>query len=299
MDAQDRRPRTAQAVVFLLAILIAVPAADAMSGATVGSEPKPPIVDWRSLESGDYQTYIGNLETIGCPAQTIRAIVTADVISAFAGKRAGALAARYRNFQYWKSDPSEMKSESAFAAQRQVIDAKMSGVLQFLLGASTDLPDFNHLWKGEELDYELAFLTEDKRKAVEAILLDSAKVNRQMGDLASGDYLTQDTNALQQILQRYKGEQSALQAVLSPAEYTRVEMTTSWTAKNLRHAMVRFEPTKEEFRIIFDAWQPHDIELARVYAHRQADPGNAQVYAQIKKQLRASRYKQYCDTWWK
>ena len=34
---------------------------------------------WSQLESSDYRTYINNLRNIGCPADTLRAIVTADV----------------------------------------------------------------------------------------------------------------------------------------------------------------------------------------------------------------------------
>ena len=301
MGTQGNFPSRVSLLDFLLAILLAVPAVNARAGTAFNSRPKPPITDWRSLESGDYQTYVQNLQAIGCPPQTIRVIVTADVISAFAGKRAEDLAARYQDFPYWKSDPSEMKAEAAVAAQRQAIDAKMSGVLQFLLGADTDLPDFSQLWKRETLDYELAFLTSAKRQATEAILLDCAKVNRQMGELADGDDLTQDTNALQRILQVYQDEQSALRALLAPDEYEQVEMTTSWTANNLRHAMVHFEPTAEEFRVIFDAWQRNDDHLARIHALRLPDPGHLEdaVYAKIKTQLSAARYQQYRDTWWK
>ena len=42
---------------------------------------------WESLESSDYPTYISNLRAIGCPEQTIRDIITADVKSLYARKR--------------------------------------------------------------------------------------------------------------------------------------------------------------------------------------------------------------------
>jgi hypothetical protein len=78
-------------------------------------------------------------------------------------------------------------------------------------------------------------------------------------------------------------------------------LTTSWTAENLRHALVHFEPTPAEFDIIFDAWKPLDDKLSTIHALRQPDPGNLEqeAYAKIKSQLSASRYQQYCDTWWK
>lgn len=42
---------------------------------------------WSQLESTDYRQYIANLRGIGCPEQTIRDIVTADVASLYERKR--------------------------------------------------------------------------------------------------------------------------------------------------------------------------------------------------------------------
>ena len=43
---------------------------------------------WGQLEAADYPAYIGNLRAIGCPEETIRDIITADVASQYAEKRA-------------------------------------------------------------------------------------------------------------------------------------------------------------------------------------------------------------------
>jgi hypothetical protein len=45
--------------------------------------------DWSRLESSDYKTYISNLRAIGCPEQTIRDIITADVDSLYSRKSNG------------------------------------------------------------------------------------------------------------------------------------------------------------------------------------------------------------------
>lgn len=42
-----------------------------------------PAFRWSQLESSDYRKYIANLRGIGCPEQTIRDIITADVDEAF------------------------------------------------------------------------------------------------------------------------------------------------------------------------------------------------------------------------
>jgi hypothetical protein len=43
--------------------------------------------NWSQVESSDYSTYIANLRSIGCPEQTIRDIITADVDSQYAPRR--------------------------------------------------------------------------------------------------------------------------------------------------------------------------------------------------------------------
>jgi hypothetical protein len=275
--------------------------ADDTIGGTSSNPPKPAIGDWRSVESPDYQTYVKNLQAAGFPPETIQSIVTSDVISAFAGKRAEATAARYQNWRYWQSNPDMTKASAVFAAQRRTIDEEMDGVLQQLLGVDTDLPDVNRQWQQEEWNNELTFLTSDKIKATELIFREYAKVNLQIKELAAGLNLTEDTNELQQILARYQDEQADLKQALSPAEIQQVEMATSWTAENLRQAMVKFDPTEEEFSIVFEAWHPYDENLARIHALRESDPGNLSnaVYAQIKTGLSPDRYQQYCDTWWK
>jgi hypothetical protein len=49
-------------------------------------EPEAQSFDWSRIESPDYRTYIANLRSIGCPEQTIRDIITADLDALYASK---------------------------------------------------------------------------------------------------------------------------------------------------------------------------------------------------------------------
>ena len=285
--------------IFLLTRLPANAADVPADGTFSGAEARPAIVDRLSVESGAYQSYRKNLQLLGFSEQIVQKIVTADVITAFAGKRAAAVAARYQNFKYWKADASETQARASLAAQRSAIDEEMNRVLQQLLGSGVELPDVSREWQTEEWNQELSFLNPVKLEATKAILFEYAKVKNQAKELASGICLTEDTNELQLIVGRYQSEQATLQQILSAEEFKQVQMTTSWTAENLRHALVHFEPTEEEFRIIFEAWQPHDENLIKIYASRQPDPGNAAVHSKIKAQLSSDRYEQYLAAWWK
>jgi len=285
-------------------VLLAVSTGDAQPEQANRNRPAPaaparPILDWKGVESDDYRDYVNNLQAIGCPTQTIRDIVLADVVGAYATKREAALAVRYENFKYWKSDASETAARARLASQRQVIDEEMNGVLKALLGEDINWVNTGDTWKKAELGFELAFLPAEKRQFTIAIVMASARVDVQIKELAAGLCLTDDTNELQHILQSYDEKQLKLQQLLSPEEYKLVEMTTSSTAENLRRAMVNFEPTETEFRLIFETWQSHDEKLARIIAARGTDPGNAAVYAHISEQLTKQRYQRFRDTWWK
>src|SRR5438128_12417542 len=62
------------------------PAAQPTPPATGESaEPVKPTksFDWRMVESEDYKKYIANLRSIGCPEETIRDIIVADVAKLF------------------------------------------------------------------------------------------------------------------------------------------------------------------------------------------------------------------------
>jgi hypothetical protein len=289
----------AVALFFALVIGRAVYAEEAGAPVATPFDFRPAITDERSVTSAEYQTYLQTLQAAGSPEQTIHAIVTADVLAAFAGKRTAALAERYQNFAFWKCEPAQTAARAKLSAQRRVIDEEMNGVLQQLLGPATELPDVNQEWTKNALDFELSFLTPAQREAVKVTLLTYAKSELQIKELGDGDLLDDDTNELQQILDTHQQVQATLQRLLSAEEYQQVEMTVSVTAENLRHAMVHFNPTEAEFRIIFNAWRPHDEALAQIYAHRETDPGNGAIYAKIKEQLPPERYETYRSTWWK
>jgi hypothetical protein len=55
--------------------------------ASVSARPQPAPFHWNQLESSDYRIYISNLRAIGCPPQTLRDIISADVDTLYTKKR--------------------------------------------------------------------------------------------------------------------------------------------------------------------------------------------------------------------
>jgi hypothetical protein len=251
------------------------------------------------LESTNYQTYIQNLRAAGCPEQTVRDIVTADVAATFASRRAEILAARYLGFKYWETGAMPDAVLAELNRQQRSVDGEMAEVLRDLLGPDAAPPATTRDWHVAELEQQLSFLPSDKQDAARALLLRNEANDTLIKSLSEARRPTENNDELNRILQAYEGKRAELARLLSPEEFEQLELTVSWTADNLRRGMANFDPTEAEFREIFRAWRAHDENLAQLYATGQPDPGNSHVFARIKESLGEERFKQYRSTWWK
>src|SRR5262249_33212235 len=63
-------------------------------------------LSWQQLESEDYRTYIERLRAIGCPEQTIRDIIIADVDKLLAPRMQGIMPFR-AELKYWQPEAEE------------------------------------------------------------------------------------------------------------------------------------------------------------------------------------------------
>jgi hypothetical protein len=134
-----------------------------MNAAVTNNWPK---FDWRRVESEDYESYVKNLRDIGCPAATIRDIVTADVLQAYARQRSNTAAAIYGGFNYWDTEPTEVSRRDALHRRRREVDDEMAWVLGQLLGDATMPPETSREWQAAVLEQQLTFLPAEKRYAV-------------------------------------------------------------------------------------------------------------------------------------
>lgn len=275
-------------------------------GSAPTSLPEPPSLptnrphfDWRQVESADYQTYIKNLRAIGCPEETVKDIVAADLLQAFATRRAQVMAARYQDFQFWKSDSTESATRAQLETRRREVDEEMTAALTSLLGTAVTPPTTKSAWQQAALNQQLAFLPDEKRAATEALLLQAAELDDYHHNFSSSRIRLENPAERARVLEAYDQNRAALKEFLTPAEFEQLELTVSWTADNLRRAMTKFQPTEDEFRLIFREWRAHDDNLARLRSTGKPDPGNDHVFARIKEQLPPERYELYRSTWWK
>jgi hypothetical protein len=255
---------------------------------------------WRQIECADYPTYIANLRAIGCPEQTIRDVVQADVNKLYNDRKAAFYATAKGPFEFWVTDdhPKLAPAQSTeLAEQLAQCDREKHAVLGQLFGA--DPGDNSIVLTDQELQTQrrLSFLPQAKQNELRALEGSYPGIEGQIQVLVDSTSAQADPQELQQLLDRYTRKKTELSQLLSPDEYEHYELSTSWTAENVRRRLGGFEPTEEEFRGVFRLWRAQDERLATVYALRQPEPGNQEVFEAIRQFLGEERNAQYRQAW--
>jgi hypothetical protein len=268
--------------------------------ATPAATTNPPTFQWSQVEAEDYRAFLANLRKVGCPEQTVRDIVAADLVQSYRPKRHEALSNRYASFKYWSATPADSAARAELERKRREVDEEMTWAMRELLGQDFIPPSTAQEWKLAELDQQLAGLTPEKRQAVKSLLIQYADTDQQVRALASGQNLSENLAERTLVLEEYDRKRAELQRLLNPEEFHEMEMTTSWTADNLRRGAAGFNPSAVEFQILFQEWQAYDEMLARLRASGQPDPGSLQEPMQENLRLRLGeqRAQEFWSTWW-
>ena len=252
---------------------LASPASQARTNLIVRKQ----FFSWQEVESDDYPTYIAKLRDIGCPEQTIRDIIIADVNALYARKRATEIVTPEQ--QWWRVEPDANVVQLATAKSRE-LDRERRDLLARLLGANWEGGDLVSLPRptrpGVLLDGPvLGGLPNDVKQAVEQV---SARSQDRLAayteaQTAAGQLL--DPVELAKFRQQTRNE---LAGVLSPAQLEEFLLRYSQNASSLRTELGRlkyFDATPDEFRTIFRATDSFDQQLALL-----ADTGDPNTAAQ-------------------
>jgi RNA polymerase sigma factor (sigma-70 family) len=192
------------------------------------------VFDWQTVESADYKAYIANLRAIGCPEETLRDIIRADVKKLF-DARARAQMPKNQRFEYWKpgSSIASLVNDDFVSRQRDLAVEKHL-LLRQLLG--TDVSNEPDLTPGLHVfDTVLDFMTPEKRSQVLEVQL------LNLGRLAAAS----DQNSF---ASAQSEKEQLLKAFLTPEEKFEYDVRLSPTALSLQGRLGGFTPTEQEFR---------------------------------------------------
>ncbi len=242
---------------------------------------------WAQLESEDYRDYINRLRAIGCPEQTIRDIVIADVDKMLAPKMQAA-SPHPREIKFWQPVEQEMwddpAQKDALRRQRE-LDFEKREVIRELLGV--DLVGERLRVQGQD-DYHgqrLGFLPEEKRARVRTVLDQFADKERELLEqqVENGDGLI-DTAELARVRQQ---KDAALTPLLTPQEREQYDLWFSDSAARVRDSVYGMDATQEEFLKIYALQKDLDAQLA---TGANADAAWSQFYKRAPEVLGEQRY---------
>lgn len=255
---------------------------------------------WSQIESKDYRTYMANLRAIGCPEQTIRDIILADVTKLYNERKTALDRDAKGPFTFWATDDRSRltPAQSAELAEKLAqCERDKHAIIEQLLGSEEVGGPLASTEPQIEKQRRLAFLPPAKQNELRALDGKYPGIDEQIQAIVDVRSSFTDPQDLLQLLELYAQKKAALSQLLTPDEYEQYDLSASWTADNLRRKMVGFEPTEEEFRGIFRLWRAHDERLATVYALHQPEPGNEHIYAAIREFLGEERNDQYRQAW--
>ena len=199
-------------------------------------------LDWRIVESEDYKKYIANLRAIGCPEETIRDIIVADVNKLFEQRRREVTGSTNK-FQFWKTGTffTDMFNEEKLNKHRELAKEKRD-LLKELLGVDVaEKPD--PMAGMNPYETLLDFLPAEKQNAlVEHEQSFAAKMMKRMKDAQNNPEVMREL---------MKEKDAELAKVLTPQEKEEYDLRMSQTAMVMRMQMSEFQPNEQEFRDIF------------------------------------------------
>lgn len=250
--------------------------------------------DWNAVESADYKKYIANLRSIGCPEETIRDIIKADVNKLFEARRKE-LAGPKKKFEFWKPgammgatiDPERTEKERALNKEKRALLTELLG------SAPEDTPD---LLAGAATQMEALFdfLPAEKRSKVFELMQDMQ--SRMQKAMKGG---VPDAEDMRKVM---KESETAMAGLLSPEELLDYNLRFSMTANMMRMQMAGFEPTEQEFLELFKKRKAYDDEFGGAFGgglnlkgeeKAKQDAAKKALDEQVKAQLGDDRYQDY------
>jgi hypothetical protein len=249
--------------------------------------------NWQQVESEDYKTFIANLRSIGCPEETIRDIVIADVDKLFAARERALLGTD--EWKYWRAnDPLPAKISKEREALVASLREQKRAVIRALLGIELeeDLAKYN---AGASEIAHLDFLSTRKRAEILAILNRFKEAKERI--YADSERLGVAPD-WKQLKAAFDQRETELAQLLSGVELREYQLRKDETADSLRRNLIGFETTEAEFQSLFQLLKPLEDKFSYVDAgddslQEQKWHDKTGVDAQIKSLLGDARYADY------
>jgi hypothetical protein len=232
---------------------------------------------WSQIESTDFKQYMANLRTIGCPEETIRDLIIAEVNKMFA-PRFAALAAETQKFEYWSQ---RSKPRDTILTQLHGLQQERRTLLRELLGIDDDS---SAKWASVDLDKlrqegKFSFLSAEKQAQVRAIM-EKYQQQLEAGRAGQGGLVKGDSDQSKRLREQ---RQQELAQVLTPDEFKELSLRDSNTADSVRNRFGSADLTEAEYRKMFDLRKAYEDTQGAVADY--SDPEKMRQRSEARRQL--------------
>lgn len=246
--------------------------------------------NWQSVESADYKEYIANLRSVGCPEETIRDIILADVNKLYDQKKKQVRGGP-KKFEFWKpGNPWMMSADPEVMDKMRALDEERLAFLR-TLGIE---PDFKQQAAQMFNPFEtmMDFLPDEKKAQMMKLFTDMQTKMAKAAKDGQPDG--------REYLKAQKEMEATVKQILTPDEAFQFEMRFSMTANSLRQQSAGFEPSEQEFTAIYKLRKGFDDEFSMMNygdeseaERKKRTEAEQQVNAKIKETLGDARYADY------
>ena len=208
---------------------------------------------WETVEASSYLDYIDNLRRIGCPEETIRDIILADVNKLYKTKRREA--SGQKKFEFWKANAMfGMGMDKDNVETMRELNAERDELLKQLGIESSFESEMSLILN--PLQQSLGFLPEQKQVAVMKELQGIQSRIAELSEDGSAD--------IEMVWKAQRETEESIKGMLSEDEYTGYLLRRSNTAHQLRSQIAGFDPSEEEFRTVFKLKRAFDEEYGEI-----------------------------------
>jgi hypothetical protein len=169
---------------------------------------------WRELESTNYEQFVANLRTVGCPEKTVRDIILADVNKLYAARRR----ALEHQDAFWLAGNERRKARLVHDRELAVLASEREALLCHLLGTDqfTPLSSFLDSFEEQALSrFILGPMPDETFERVARLLHKYELLEREVNRRCDGIRLEEDDARLKSLEHQVERE---LAAVLAPAQ---------------------------------------------------------------------------------
>lgn len=256
-------------------------------------------IDWRTVESADFKEYIRNLRAIGCPEETVRDIIIADVNKLFAARRL-AMFAPPKELNYWEPDnQNEIWRNQKFQKQNQMLEREKRDLIRELLDIdlNKEMQKIYGYGNSDRTEKMLSFLPQEKSDSVKALREKYQTLMQKVYEESDDRNAVETQTQIKNIRAQQKAE---LAQLLSPEEMRQYNLRLSDTAQSLRHGLLGFEPSEQEFASLFSIREKFEAPMQDIPYDPDNEADNKkrselhkQLEEEIKNSMTPERYAEY------